>query len=393
VITGWRDWVAQGLEIDRLLHFVHADGSRHAGRVRLTPILDDSARLRGYVGMIEDLTVAEADRRTLAMHSRILRELAEGVTVMDDSGRIVFANAAIERMFGYTSTELLGMNVSRINCDSEQRKRELMAIMAEEATRGGRWAGELNSLRKDGSRFVSRAVATAFDLDGARHWVTIRQDVTAEKQLEARILQQAQAEQQAVAAQLHEGVGQDLTALALAVRAFRASPAGDAEVAEFLGAIEARLNETIESTRRAAEGLSAFALDDGDLARALERLAADCERRFGIRCSANVEPAADALGHSQRHQLFHLLRDAVSNAAASRGAKQVGIDVRADPRGLVAEVVDDGGLQLQSYPGHRTDLDLIRHRAELIGATTDLGTQDLGRNRLTVVIGTPRREP
>jgi PAS domain S-box-containing protein len=390
VLAGWRDWVAHGLEVDRLLHFVHSDGSPHAGRIRLTPILDDGSRLRGYVGMVEDLTAAEADRRTLEMHSRILRELADGVTVMDDRGRIVFVNAAMQRMFGYTPAELLGMNVSQINGDSEQRKRELMVIMAEEALRDGSWAGELNSLRKDGSRFVSRAVATPFDLDGARHWITIRQDVTAEKQLEARILQRSQAEQQAVAAQLHEGVGQDLTALALAIRAFRASPGGDADVAEFLGDIEARLNETIESTRRAAESLSAFALDDGDLGLAIGRIASDCERRLGVRCDVDVRDTADALDDAQRHQLFHVLRESVNSAVRHRGATRIGISVRPDSRGLVADVLDNGSLQVLSRAATRVDVEVLRHRAALIGATVEFGTQALGLNRLTIVLGSPR---
>jgi signal transduction histidine kinase len=265
-----------------------------------------------------------------------------------------------------------------------------MVIMAEEALRDGSWAGELNSLRKDGSRFVSRAVATPFDLDGARHWITIRQDVTAEKQLEARILQRSQAEQQAVAAQLHEGVGQDLTALALAIRAFRASPGGDADVAEFLGDIEARLNETIESTRRAAESLSAFALDDGDLGLAIGRIASDCERRLGVRCDVDVRDTADALDDAQRHQLFHVLRESVNSAVRHRGATRIGISVRPDSRGLVADVLDNGSLQVLSRAATRVDVEVLRHRAALIGATVEFGTQALGLNRLTIVLGSPR---
>jgi len=104
--------------------------------------------------------------------------MAEAVIVADEDGRIVAANPAAARMFGYGAAELPGLLVSVLD-DLEGESGRGTAEEGAARPHGSPGAGEIYRRRKDGSRFLVRAQIRAFEMAGQRHFFAIQEDITA----------------------------------------------------------------------------------------------------------------------------------------------------------------------------------------------------------------------
>jgi PAS domain S-box-containing protein len=122
----------------------------------------------------------------------LLDSMTEGVSLASEDGTIVYTNSAEDRMFGYDPGELVGRNVSVQNAyPPEENARAVESVIAE-LKRTGAWRGEWLNRRKDGTTFVTTSRISAVELDGARHWLCVQEDVTDAKAA-ASALEESQA--------------------------------------------------------------------------------------------------------------------------------------------------------------------------------------------------------
>ncbi|QSQ21043.1 PAS domain S-box protein [Pyxidicoccus parkwayensis] len=131
------------------------------------------------------------------LQARILESMAEGVSVSDEHGFIVYTNPAEDRMFGYGPGELVGQHVTVQNALPPEENARLVAEVITQLKARGVWSGEWDNRRKDGTRFVTRAHITGLELGGRTHWVCVQQDVTAHKRAEAERAALLEAEREA----------------------------------------------------------------------------------------------------------------------------------------------------------------------------------------------------
>jgi PAS domain S-box-containing protein len=124
---------------------------------------------------------AETARRTLVLQARVLDSMGEGVSVSDESGVIVYTNPAEDAMFGYAPGELVGQHVTVQNTYPPEENARIVADVIAQLNERGEWRGEWDNVRKDGTPFVTHARITATEVAGAKHWVCVQEDVTAEK--------------------------------------------------------------------------------------------------------------------------------------------------------------------------------------------------------------------
>ena len=113
-----------------------------------------------------------------ALHTLVLESMAEGVSVADERGYIVYTNPAEDRMFGYDPGELIGKHVSTQNAypDDENARRVADAIDCLNAH--GSFTGEWRNRRKDGSEFFTRTRISRIDADGRCYFVCVQEDIT-----------------------------------------------------------------------------------------------------------------------------------------------------------------------------------------------------------------------
>lgn len=127
------------------------------------------------------------------LYEVILQNMADGVCLVRASdGTVVYANPRMEELFGYVRGELVGMPVGSLVAGDESRTPdEVVRACIDDFERRGQTTYEVETRRRDGSTFWSRARVVAFDHpQHGRVWVTVLIDVSAEKSATERLERQ-----------------------------------------------------------------------------------------------------------------------------------------------------------------------------------------------------------
>jgi PAS domain S-box-containing protein len=123
-----------------------------------------------------------------------VEQAAESIMVTDPAGTIVYVNPAFERVTGHSSAEVIGRTPQLLN--SGQQPREFYADLWRTILAGEVWHGEIVNRRKDGTLYTERqSIAPVRNTGGQiTHYVSIGQDVSASKELEAQLRQSTKME-------------------------------------------------------------------------------------------------------------------------------------------------------------------------------------------------------
>jgi PAS domain S-box-containing protein len=139
-----------------------------------------------------DVPDAAAIASSLGMHTRVLESMAEGVSVTDENGYIIYTNPAEDRMFGYESGELTGQNVTIQNAYPPEENLRIVGEVIQQLRTTGAWRGEWLNRKKDGTHFHTYARITSVDIGGRQYWVCVQEDVTAQREAAQRLQQSEQ---------------------------------------------------------------------------------------------------------------------------------------------------------------------------------------------------------
>jgi two-component system sensor histidine kinase UhpB len=188
-----------------------------------------------------------------------------------------------------------------------------------------------------------------------------------------RALAAQEAERQRIARELHDEVGQVLTAviLQLDVAGRRAGAGVRDEVEEAREAVRGCLAEVREVARR----LRPEALDDLGLGSALAALSNDVTRRTGMRIERRVASDLPALSSEEELVIYRVAQEALTNVVRHAGAGRVALVVDRSGDDHVRLVVEDDGNGFDAAsraPG--AGLRGMRERAVLIGASLDVSS-------------------
>lgn len=355
-----------------------ADGAVRWYENRFGPIVS-GGRVAGVIAFTTDITERRDAERLLRTQASVLTTMLEGVAVADDAGIVRLTNSAFDRMFGFDPGAL--------------ERHPLLELFAEghapTPAAGGR-AQECSGRRADGSVFDATAVVSELELDGQRHVVYVVQDVTERRALERELLEIANREQRRIGSDLHDGLGQELTGVALllsglASRVKRGAQPSAAEVDELVGLV----NGAIESTRSLARGLSPVELERGGLAYALRSLAMRGRELYGldVKFRSRVWPKLTLDAAATTH-LYRIAQEALTNVARHAQATQVTIQLNARGRRVVLSVTDDGrGLPADGGAG--MGLRIMRYRARMMGGELLLERVDPTGTRVTCRLQQP----
>jgi two-component system sensor histidine kinase UhpB len=180
----------------------------------------------------------------------------------------------------------------------------------------------------------------------------------------SRVLAAQEAERLRIARELHDEIGQTLTAVAL--RAEHASGRPGPESAE-LGELAQIVQQTLEDVRRIVRELRPEALDDLGLANALIALCSRVDRQGALRVYRQIAGQPAQLSADAELAIYRVAQEALTNTVRHSGATEVTVSLaRSD--GEVELTVADNGAGFPEHPSAGAGLASMRERAMLIGA-------------------------
>ena len=206
--------------------------------------------------------------------------------------------------------------------------------------------------------------------------------------LERAILETTEREQQRIGEDLHDGLGQQLTAASLAtnglITALQSAAAAQVPQAESLSR---QLRESIAELRALSHGLAPVALADEGLMHALHELAEATTRSTGVRCIVDSPLPVSVPDVALAGHLYRIAQEAVNNALKHAAPHEIRLGLERREDTFVLEVDDDGdGLPETLAAGGGIGLRVMRHRAQLIGGAFEIGSSPAGGTRIACYI-------
>jgi PAS domain S-box-containing protein len=316
----------------------------------------------------------------------ILDSAMDAIITVDESQHVVIFNAAAESVFGVPRAEALGAPLARFIPERFRASHgDHVRRFGETGVSSRRMGGLriVTGVRGNGEEFPIDASISQTSEGGQRFYTVILRDVTervraeeALKRSRAEIRDLALAastvreqEKSRIARELHDELGQALTALKFDVGWLRSQlgPASG-EVTAKLGAMQAVIDGTVAATRRISADLRPLMLDDLGLAAAAEWLVQNFTARTGIACSLAMDGDVE-LQDPYATAVFRVLQESLTNVSRHAQAESVDVHIERRDGEVRLTVRDDGRGFAQDAPRRPNAFGLLglRERATLLG--------------------------
>ena len=311
-----------------------------------------------------------------------LERMNEGAAVLGRDHTVLHCNRRFARLLGAGLQSVIGSSLQDLVWPDDHAR--LNALLRRAAQRNCR--GETRLRSKKGApvpvqlslnplRLKTRAVCLIVsDLSEVkRAEQELRASSEQLRNLAARLLSVREQERTRIAREIHDELGQALTAVKMDLSwlAGRLSPRNG----PLLGRIRSTLqlaDSTIQSVRRISTELRPSVLDLG-LAAALEWQAQEFQARSGIRCKLRL-PAQGAVAPNVSTALFRIFQETLTNIARHAGATRAEVALQKQPDALVLRVRDNGRGFDPANSSSSKSLGLLgmRERAAILGGWVDI---------------------
>jgi PAS domain S-box-containing protein len=383
------------------------DGHWHL--MRILPYRTTDNRIDGVVVIFQDITERREAEQCVRQSEERLRLLIDGaidyaIFTMTEGAQINSWNAGAQRLFGYSADEILGQSTD-VLFTREDRDAGLPVKELEQARRLGRTVDERYYVRKSGTRLYASGVTIRLG-DGGIGFAKIARDLTQQRDsaqalrtahdsLESRIKERTrdlegektsvtellhrvvsaqEDERMRIARDLHDSLGQHLTALRLSLERHEqrcAAAKTDTTIADAL-AVTHSLSQQIDFL---AWELRPAVLDDLGLAAALPRFVEAWSAHVGVSAQCRLDGFKQ--GHLTREAevaFYRIAQEALNNVAKHAHANRADVVITSSGGQVVLVVEDDGvGFDpLEDDAAHGIGLASMRERATLVGASLEV---------------------
>ena len=342
---------------------------------------------REVAGLNRELAIREADLRL----AELVRQSKDLILIVHGDGSVRFASAAANAVAGTPAGALQGTPFVRL---LGRRHEQALAGFLNELLESRSRSATLELTLEAGagpSRTVNMSGLNQLDSTLIGGLTITIADVTGQRSLEREVLNIATRERVRIAADIHDGMGQELVGIAMLLQGAATDRALSSEgYRNQLGKIVQQLNATISGARALARGLSPLQVVRGSLGHALQRLALDeagsmevvLELAPGLEDCTIDDVAAD--------HVYRIAHEAVRNAVRHSGGRTVRVACAIEDEDLVLSVADDGrGIATPPLPSAGIGMRLMQYRAHMIRG--DLTVDPLDSGGTCVCLAVPLR--
>jgi PAS domain S-box-containing protein len=298
-----------------------------------------------------------------------------------DSLRFLLVNDAAVRQYGWTRDELLSRSVEILSAGAKHPVLPPVHEAIETADLPLE-PFETQHLTRDGRPLEVEVWTQSIDCGGQAGELVFAVDVTERRAFGQALVEAIGGEQRRIAGEMHDGLGQELTGLALSVRALANRAQKERDVISVdLDQLALLATSCIQDAHRIVQGLSPLTNADGNLDAALELLAQRSSlsgTKVKFRSRHEAPPAVEL---KMRNHLYRIAQEAVQNALKHSGAKNIDIELWSRPGDLRLSVLDDGqGLTTEVAKGLGLGMRTMRFRASAIGGRLSITRGPNGGN-------------
>lgn len=219
----------------------------------------------------------------------------------------------------------------------------------------------------------------------------LEQEMARRRHLQAELVLASEKQAQAIGRELHDGLGQHLTSVALFCATLRHHLVDRAQPeAKAAQRIEELINEALAMTRSMARGLYPVALEVGGLSAALGQLVEHTRTLLQRDCSFICDARVQVVDPVAALNLYRIAQEAISNAAKYSQANHLRIELSKSD-GQYRLTISDDGIGIESaLQSEGLGMSSMRFRAHLLGG--DLEIHGNGQQGTTVSVTYPDPE-
>jgi PAS domain S-box-containing protein len=408
-VEEWTACMAAGQACEHEMRLRRADGEYRCFLVRVVPLRDEHGDIVKWYGSstdIEDRKRAEEARRDREDHLRlVINTIPTTAWTTQPDGAVDFVN---QRYLEYTGLSLEQAIAEPTRVMHPEELPPIMAKWSAAVAAGEPYEGEMRLRRADGEYrwFLVRTVPLRDEQGKIVKWYGASIEIEDRKRAEQRSRQAAEelqalsrrlvelqeSERKALARELHDRLGETLTALSINLAMLKQAVQGDPRATARVEDSAALVKSTAAGMENIVAELRPPMLDDHGFAAAIGWYAKQFTRRTGVAVSVQAAEHAPRRAPEVEMALFRIAQEALTNVAKHARAEHVAITLCGSPSEFVMSIADDGiGLPRCAQAPERPTLGLglvtMRERAQAVGGAFKVeALPDGSGTRLTVRI-------
>lgn len=289
----------------------------------------------------------------------IIRSSTEAIITIDENQRIIMFNPMAERLFDCPAADALGTSLSRFvperfRAGHEGHVRQFGVTGVSDRQMGGRRI--LYGLRATGGEFPFEASISQFGDETGKLYTVMLRDISAQidaerslqrsheelRELSANLLNIREEEKSRIARELHDDLGQQLTALKMDISSLELDAGTNADARARLRGMQRLIDATVASMRRIAADLRPVMLDDLGLVPAIDWLAIDFTNRYGIDVERQIDARHTIFSRDGATAVFRIVQEALTNVARHAQATRVDLALYLEGDRCILRIADDG---------------------------------------------------
>jgi len=379
--------------------FFRKDGSIVYTTIHIRAFRHDDGTIDHVVALTEDITARkEAEQALQQSHDElqaIYDVVVDGLAIIDmETRRLVRVNSSLCRMLGYSDEELQSRPVSDFHPPEEVTR--VLAINGL-LDAGGVFAAEsVCFLRKDGRRIYADIAASQIVYNGRLCLVGFVHDTTERRQAEEalrrehrtlrHLLQSSDHERQLIAYEIHDGLAQQLAGAIMQFQVFdQLKDRAPNDAAKAYDGGVTLLRQSHFEARRLISGVRPPILDESGVVEAVAHLVHEQSHQPGPQIAFRSKVHFNRLAPILENAIYRIAQEALTNARAHSGSREVWVSLRQRGDKVRIEVKDFGvGFDPKAAHENRYGLRGIRERARLLGGKCRIQSKP-GRGTTVVV--------
>ena len=348
------NWAGRGPQLPLEKRYRRKDGQLVWGKITVSTTSAAGPLPQIGIAIVEDITGRKLAEARLREYEKIVQGLQEMIAVVDRDYHYLLANQAYLDYRGLERDQVVGHSISELV--GPEIFEQVVKKRVDECFQGRVVKYEIAvTYPKLGKRDLVSTYSPIEGPTGVDGVAVVLEDITGRKRAErelqrsfqdlhavyARLESVREEERTSLARELHDRLGQALTAIRIDVAALKV-PRGGGQQFQRIDAILGLVDGTIHAVRKISAELRPGILDDLGLVATLEWAAEDFHARTGIECRVALPETSPAIDPGRATALYRIAQEALTNVARHAGATRVTIALARNDSHLSLEVRDNG---------------------------------------------------